>query len=287
MLINWFIVMFREMDKLRFGTAGIPVSTKGDTIRGIKDVRNLGLDSMELEFVRSINIKKEKAPEVKKVAEENDIVLSSHAPYFLNLNSDNKKIFHASISYVVNSAKITSFCGGFSTCLHAGYYMKQDSEKVYKKIKEGIKLIVKEVKEHDKNIWIRPEISGKPTQFGDLKELIKLSKEIDQVMPCIDFAHLYSRSIGQYNTKPEFKQILIDIEKGLGRNALINMHIHISGIEFTEKGEKNHLLLKESKFNYVDLLGVLKEFKCKGVVICESPSIEGDAILLQETYKKI
>ena len=274
------------MDKLRFGTAGIPVSTKGDTSQGIKDVRKLGLDCFELEFVRSINITKEKAPEIKKVANGNDIILSCHSPYFINLNSEDKKKFHASISYVVNSAKITSLCGGYSVCFHAGYYQKEDPKKVFEKIKEGIKKIINEVKQFDKNIWIRPEISGKPSQFGDLKELIKLSQEIDQVMPCIDFSHLYARTTGQNNTKQEFNQILTEIEKHLGKTTLNNMHIHISGIAYGEKGEKNHLILKESKFNYQDLIKTLKEFKCKGVVICESPNIEKDALLLQETFKE-
>jgi len=116
---------------------------------------------------------------------------------------------------------------------------------------------------------------------------LKLSQEFDQVMPCIDFSHLYARTTGSYNTYDEFKSILIEVEKSLGKKALIDMHIHIAGIEYGAKGEKNHLTLKESKFNYKDLLKVLKEFKCKGVVTCESPNIEKDALLLKESYKKI
>ena len=274
------------MNTLRFGTAGIPTITKGDTSQGIRDVKKLGLDAFELEFVRAINISKEKAPEVKKAAQDSDVILTCHAPYFINLNSEDKKKFHASISYIVNSAKILSLCEGYSVCFHAGYYQKQDPKKVYEKIKEGIRKIVKAVQEHDKKIWIRPEISGKPTQFGDLKELISLSKEIEQVLPCIDFSHLYARTNGKNNTKEEFNSILQDLEKGLGKEVLNNMHIHMSGIEFTEKGERNHLTLKESQFNYKDLLKTLREFKCKGVVICESPNIEKDALVLKETYQK-
>jgi len=275
------------ISSLRFGTAGIPRSTKGDTLQGIKDVRKMGLESFELEFVRAINIKKEKAPEVDKVARENDVILTCHAPYYINLNSEDKKKFHASIGYVKNSAVITSLCGGWSVCFHAGYYMKQDPKKVYENIKNGIKKIVKEVQEHDDKIWIRPEISGKISQFGNLKELINVSKEVEQVLPCIDFSHLYARTVGKNNTTEEFKQIMIDLEKGLGKTILDNMHIHISGIAFGEKGERNHLMLKESKFNYKDVLKVLKEFKCKGVVTCESPIVEKDALLMQKTYKKI
>ena len=55
-------------------------------------------------------------------------------------------------------------------------------------------------------------------------------------------------------------------------------------IAYGEKGEKHHLILKESDFNYKDLLKALKDFKCEGVLISESPNIEQDAMLMQETY---
>lgn len=273
---------------LNFGTAGIPLSTKPrDTINGIKEVRKLNLDVLELEFVRQIYIKKEQTPEIGKQAKKDNIILTAHCPYFINLNSEDKKKYYASIGYIKNSAIIASLCGGYSVCFHAGYYQKQYPEKVYSKIKEAIKIIVKDIKKQDKNIWIRPEISGKQSQFGSLNEIVRISKEIDQVLPCIDFSHLYARTTGQNNTKEEFKKILQEIEKSLGKIALNNMHIHLSGIAYGEKGEKNHLNLKDSKLNYENLLKTLKEFKCKGVVICESPNIEKDAILLKETYKKI
>jgi len=275
------------MDKLRFGTAGIPHSTKGDTLKGIARVRELKLDAMELEFVHSVNISKEKAPAVCEIAKKQDVVLTCHAPYFINLNSEDKKKFHASISYITNSAKILSLCGGWSVCFHAGYYMMESKEKTYERIKEGIKRIVNEVKQVDDKLWIRPEISGKKSQFGDLDEVLKLSKEVEQVLPCIDFSHLYARTVGENNTLAEFKNILMTIEKELGKKALENMHMHVAGIEFGEKGEKNHLILKESMFNYKDLLRVLKEFKVKGVLICESPNIEDDAMLMQKIHSSL
>ncbi len=275
-----------KFTRLNFGTAGIPISTKPrNTLEGIKRVKELGLNNMELEFVHSINITKEKAPEIKKIAKENNITLTCHAPFYINLNSPEPKKFHASINYITKSAEILSLCSGYSATFHAGFYQKQDPKKVYENIKKGIKEIVKKTKEFDKNIWIRPEISGKSSQFGNLKEILNLSQEIDQVMPCIDFSHLYARTVGKYNTKEEFNGILEDVEKALGKQGLNNMHIHITGIEYGNKGEKHHLILKKSKFNYKDLLKTLKEFKCKGVVVCESPNIEEDALLLQEEYK--
>src|SRR3989344_4204029 len=135
------------INKLCFGTDGIPLSTKPKhTMNGIKRVRELGLDAMELEFVRGINITKDKTPEIKKIGEECKIVLTNHCPYWINLNSDDKKKFYASIGYIKNSAIITSLCGGYSVCFLAGFFQKQDPEKVHKKIKEGVKAIINEVK---------------------------------------------------------------------------------------------------------------------------------------------
>lgn len=275
------------MDKLRFGTAGIPRKTSGDTSQGIKDVNSLGLASMEIEFVRGVYLKEDKTENIKKIAKENDIKLTCHAPYYINLNTNEPKKYHASINYITKSAKILSLCGGWSVCFHAGYYMKQDPEKVYSKIKESVKEIVKIVREYDDKIWIRPEISGKKVQFGDLKETIKLSQDVEQVMPCIDFSHFFARDTGKHNTLSEFKNILEEIESKLGKNALSNMHIHVSGIEYGDKGEKNHLILNESKFNYKDLMKALKEFKVKGVLICESPNIEEDSLLMKKYYDKL
>lgn len=274
-------------DKLRFGTSGIPLSTNPyDTINGINQVKKLNLDAMELEFVRSINVSKEKAPLVKEVAKKNDIILTCHSSYFINLNAKEKPKWHASIQRIVQSAKITYLCGGYSVCFHPAYYMKENPQDVYKKVKEAISLILKQLKEENIEIWVRPETAGKLTQFGNLREVINLSYELDDVLPCIDFSHIHALSNGKYNTTQEFNEVITLMEKKLGKDALNNVHFHCQGINYSEKGERNHLNLKDSDMNYRDLVKVWKEFKLKGIVVCESPNVEKDALLLKETYNK-
>ncbi len=276
------------MNKLFFGTAGIPISTPNrNTINGVSYVRKLNLDCMELEFVRSINISKEKAPEIKEAAKKNNIHLTCHAPYFINLNSDKPQIIGASRQRIINSAKIANLCGAKSVTFHAAYYLKQDPEKVYLQVKEQIKKILAILKDESNKIMIRPETTGKATQWGGVNEIVKLSTELEQVQPCIDFAHLYARSIGKINSYDTFKEILEHVEKHLGTEGLHNMHIHMSGIFHGPKGERHHLTLKESEFNYLAVLKTLKEFNCKGIVISESPNIEKDALLMQKEYQKI
>ena len=276
------------MDSLIFGTAGIPLSSKGSaTAEGIADVKKLGLGAMELEFVRSVNITREKAPEVRKSAEKNGIVLTCHAPYYINLNSVENAKLKASIYRILNSARIADLCGAWSVCFHPGFYQKSTKEESYKRVKESLKEIVQKLKQENNNIWIRPETTGKETQFGNLDEILNLSAEFDNVMPCIDFAHFHARTNGKYNSYREFSEILEKVEKKLGRKGLENMHIHITGIAYSEKGEKNHLNLKESDLKYQELIKALKDFKVKGVMISESPNIEEDALLVKKVYEKI
>ncbi len=271
--------------KLYFTTAGIPIRTKGDVIDGLRDVKEMDLDGMELEFVRGVRTKPEKAKQIGQVAEENDLILTAHGPYYINLNSKELEKIDASINRIFQTAKITSIANGYSITFHAAYYMKSTPSEVYKKVRNGLKEVIERMEQEGFKIWIRPELTGKPTQFGNVDELIKLSQEFDHVLPCIDFAHFYARYVGQYNSKDAFrKQIFDKIEKELGTDALKNFHAHMSGIVYGNKGEKYHEPLKQTKFNWKAVIELMKEYNIKGVVVSESPNIEEDAMLMKKYY---
>lgn len=274
------------MDRLLFGTAGIPISAKGrGTVEGIREVRRLGLGAMELEFVRNIAISPEKAPEVKKAATENDVVLTCHGPYWINLNSTDPEKRKASIMRVVNSAAITAHCGGWSVCFHAGFYMGMERPAAYERIRESLEEVVRILKEEGIRIWIRPEFAGKTSQWGGIEELVKISREVEMVMPCIDFSHVYARSRGEINTYEQFAAIVGTMETGLGRDALDNMHIHMQGVAYGSGGERFHQNLAGSGINAGAVVQVWRDFRLKGVVICESPNIEEDALTLQRMHR--
>ena len=162
--------------------------------------------------------------------------------------------------------------------------MKDPPEKVFPVFESRIKELRQKLDNESIDVWLRPETTGKGTQFGTLEELLKISHNLEKVAPVIDFAHLHARSNGKQNSREEFIEQLSMVEKYLGKEGLREMHIHLSGINYSEKGEKNHLILEESDMNYKELLKVWKEFKIKGVVISESPNIEGDALLMQKTF---
>lgn len=271
-------------DRLLFGTAGIPLSAKGrTTIDGIARVRELGLDCMELEFVQGVRMGEKTAADVHAVADRQNVALSVHAPYYINLNAVEPEKVAASIERIYESARIGHICSAANIVFHPAFYLKNDSKTVYVRVSDRLKELARRLENEGIPVTLRPETTGKATQFGDVDELLALSAEIDGVLPCFDFSHIHARD-GKHNTADEFRSIFEKIETVLGKDGLKTMHCHISGIEYTAKGERNHLILDESDLNYTALLKVFSEFKACGTIICESPNIEEDALLMQKTY---
>jgi deoxyribonuclease-4 len=277
-----------EKNKLLFGPAGTPLSAPSrSTEAGILQVKKLKLDCMEVEFVQGVRMGPETAVKVREAKEKTGIRLTVHGPYYINLYSRDPKIIEASRKRILDAARVGNAIGAESVTFHAAFYLGDPPEKVYEAVKKELITIV-EILQAEKNpIWIRPETTGKPTQFGSLDELLSLSKEIEQVMPCIDFSHLHARTNGKWNTPSEFEEILGKVESALGSQALSRMHMHLSGIAYGEKGEKHHLTLKESDFQYKALLEAFKKHNVGGFLISESPIIEKDAQLLKRTYARL
>ena len=269
------------MEKLNFLTAGVPLraGVKGYEA-GFQVISEMGLDGLELEFVRGVRISDKSRDAVSSASK----VITAHAPFYVNLNAREEDKVEASIQRIVETAQTANSLGGFSITFHAGFYLGMDSEIVYKQISDGIAKITDILAKEKNKIWIRPETTGKATQWGDLEEIIRLSKEYDTVLPCVDFSHLHARYNGISNTYDEFAAIFEKIGRELGDVAFNNFHAHIAGIDYGAKGEKKHLNLEESDMNYKDLLRAFKDFGVKGAIVCESPNIEDDAKLMKEFY---
>lgn len=273
--------------RLLFGTAGIPHSTKiKSTQSGIERIAELGLGCMEMEFVQGVRMSETSAHLVAATATRTGVKLSAHAPYFINFNAHELEKIKASQERLRQTARIAWLCGAESIVFHAAFYLGDLPEKVYDTVKKYLGETLTQLKEENNRVWVRPETAGKLSQFGTVAEILNLCTEVDGLGICIDFAHWHART-GEFNSYREFASILLQIKEKLGRAALDNMHIHVSGIAYGRKGEIKHLNLKESDFQYTELLKALKDYDVKGIVICESPNLEEDALLLQATYNTL
>jgi len=275
------------MAGLLFGTAGIPRSTKiKSTQSGIERIAELRLGCMEMEFVQGVRMSEAGAHLVAETATRTGVKLAAHAPYFINFNAHESEKIKASQGRLLQTARIAWLCGAKSIVFHAAFYLGDSPEKAYNTVKKHLRETLTQLREENNGVCIRPETMGKHSQFGTVEEILNLCTEVEGLGICIDFAHWHART-GGFNSYREFASILLQIEEKLGRTALDNMHIHVSGIAYGGKGEIKHLNLKESDFQYAELLKALKDYKAKGIVICESPNLEEDALLLQATYNTL
>lgn len=271
--------------KLLFGTAGIPNTAPASlTLAGIQCAAQLGLECLEIEFVKGLKMGSDTARKIREQARAHNIRLSVHAPYYVNLNAVEEGKRLASQDRLLSSARIAEICGAKSAVFHAGYYGNVEAKKTFDTIKDGLKEVVSILKKERNPVVLRPETMGKKTQFGSLEEILFLCRAVDGLQPCIDFSHIHARE-GKANSYAEFHRILEKIEKKLGAEALKNLHIHISGVEYSKKGEMKHVGLQESDFRYDEWIQALGDFGVGGMVICESPNLEQDALMLKKLYE--
>lgn len=280
----------RSASDLLFGTAGVPKSSGGtSSLAGIRRIVELGLDCMEVEFVKGVKMGPETAEKIGEAAKEMGVKLSVHAPYYVNLNAVEEGMRLTSMERLVASARMAAKCGAESVVFHAGYYGKDDEETTFQNIKKGVGEVVSVLRAERSRVVLRPETMGKKRQFGSLEEILRLCREVDGLAPCLDFSHIHTREgRGKANSYREFDRILRKVGRKLGRKlgkrALQDMHIHISGAEYSGRGELKHLMLDESDFRYDEWVQALKDHEVGGMVICESPIQEQDALLLKNLY---
>lgn len=274
---------------LRIGPAGVPLRSKErSSLAGIQVTADLGLDAMELEFVHGCRMKDESAAQIGALAKKLDVSLSCHASYYLNLLSPIEATLKKTITELERTAEVLHLCGGRRIVFHSGFYLKTDGKTAYDQMKTHYKALASFIEDHGFSTVLAPEVTGKKSQFGSVEELFGLAEDIgyDKVQPAIDWGHVHARDNGALNTPDDFRKVLDQVEKHVGSEGLKTLHCHVEGINFTEKGERNHLRITEGPPDYKMLLSVLKEYQCAGTLICESPAMEDDALILQEEWRK-
>jgi len=273
-----------------FGTVGTPKSTPkkpGGSVGGVIHSAELGLYCLELGWVRSVRVSEETCEKIKSAAEENQVAISVHAPYFINLNADSEE-WPKSRKRLMDAAHYGNLAGATDIVFHPGSYFQQAPEAVLPFAIDRLRSCVDELRSMDNQVILRPETMGKSAMLGSLQDTLIMSAEIDGVQPCFDVAHLFARpGDGSINSYEDWVEAFEIYREKLGENSLKQLHIHISGIDYGEKGEKEHLLLEESELDYKAFLKALHDLNCQGRILCESPVLEDDALLCKTTWCEI
>ncbi len=276
---------------LRFGMVGRPQTAPGsDTLSAIEHIRTLGLDHLEIAWVRSVRVSDATCAQIKATAERYGVTLSIHAPYYINLNSQTADLMTASDQRLLLAARKGFLAGARDIIFHPGSYHSQPAHEVYGRARDKMLELTDILRAEGTQVRLCPETMGKAAMFGSLDEVLRLSHDVPGVAPCIDWAHLHARTgDGSFNTYDEFAAALGRVRDLLDAEALTRLHFHLSGIAYSAKGEKHHLPLNEADLRYRDLLQAFIDFGVGGVCAVEAPVPfhTADALMLQATYRRL
>ena len=279
--------VLRAGASLLFGVSGVPASSpKPSSEAGIIRCRELGLDCMEMAMVQKVTITPPTAARVRAAAEREGITLSIHAPYYINLNSRDPQKLADSQGRILAAARAGAWLGARNIVLHIAFYHDNTPRDCTDIVINNLTPVVETLRAEGSPVILRPETMGRTSQWGDLDEVLEVCAALPPLQPCLDFAHLHARA-GRLNTYAEFIDILDRVERALGRPALDDLHVHISGIAYGPKGEQHHLTFADADFNYRDCLLALRDRACRGLIIGESPAREQDVLFLQAVWDEI
>lgn len=280
---------------MRFGPSGNGphFAEEGHTssIEAPKWLHDKGLTAYEYSFGRGYTMSFTKAKELGEEGVKNNIQISIHAPYFINLaNTDEEKIAK-SFEYVLKGFDFLRAMKGNHLVIHTASQMKLTREEALSNTKKNLEKLVKLIYEKGfDDMFLCLETMGKYSQIGSYEEIIELCK-IDKILiPTFDFGHINCTLQGALKTEDDFRKIFDFAIKELGFEKIKNCHVHFSKIEFNAKGEIKHLDNSNTEFgpNFAPFAKVVKEYNLSPICICESKTcMVEDALEFKNIYENV
>ena len=275
----------------KFGPAGnaesFPYKSSVDAPRWLS---GLGLDAYEYQCGKGVNVGEETARKLGAAAAANSVALSLHAPYFINLANPDPESLKKTTGYIIAACRAADWMGAARVVIHSGALMKRTRREAQDIALNSLKEIVAAVDgEGFGHITLCPETMGKINQLGDLDEVLELCTLDERLTPCIDFGHLYARTLGELQGHEACVSMLDRVAEVLGEERASRFHSHFSKIQFTlGGGEKMHLTFDQDEFG-PDPAPLMAEIARRGwnpTFICESAGTQAeDAVTMKKLYQ--
>lgn len=263
---------------VRFGPAGYPEGAK-DGADAVEMVRNRGLDALELQFGRQVNMSDQRADAIRRKAEELDVRLSAHAPYYISFNSV-PETYLKSKEWVLRTARVAAKAGAWIIVIHAATYAGKEPEVATEAVMRGLSECLDQMGKEGLDVVLGLETMGRASTWGTLEEIGVVTRSLKGVQPVVDFAHIHARHGGSLRTPDDFAKVVDDLVRiWPGR-----LHCHYSCIEYTKAGEKRHLPLSAKDPDFSHLVPSLCGLSQECTVICETPLPVEDALVMSGEY---
>lgn len=282
------------MAEPRFGPAGNPDSFYRAGYKSSTDMpawlRRLGLTAYEYQCVRGVHIKEDTARRLGEAAREHGVALSIHAPYYVNLAATDRTLREKTRGYLLDSLRAAVWMGATTVVFHPGSPGEDRAAALERAARTLREVLDAAGEEGLDRVALAPETTGKDNQLGSLEEVLALCSLGGNVVPAVDFGHLYARSGGVLAGKEAFAEVLRAVERHLGRAVLTHLHIHFSPVEFGRGGEKRHRTTLDPGLgpDFTPLAELLVEWGLAPTVICESDGRQAeDALVYRDIYRRM
>ena len=278
----------------RFGPAGVPPMFRlmgAKTPDVPKLLREEGLDAFEYQAVQWGQKPQMKQADAEKLGEEarkNDVRLSMHGSYYVNL-SGKRDVVEASKRRLIACATAADWMGAYVMVFHTGFYGRFEKDFAFKTCLDALKEVSAEMRSLGLRVKLGPETMGRKFQVGTIDEILTICQEVEGTQLVIDWGHLHALHQGTLKKTEDFRAIAEKVEQKLGTEALKSMHCHFSKIEFTAQGEKRHHTLDEERYgpDFRMLAEVIADFQMHPTMICESPILDIDARKMKEMLQEV
>ena len=278
----------------KFGPAGNADSfseTHKSSLEAPQWLREMGLDCYEYQCGQGVRIREDTALALGERAREAGISLSLHAPYFINLANPDPESVKKNIGYVLAACAAADQMGAARVVVHSGALMGRPRREALEIAKGGLRAVLNAVDDAGLgHVSLCPETMGKINQLGDLDEVLELCGLDRRLIPCVDFGHLYARSLGAEDGAEAYTRMLDRMEECLGAQRASAFHSHFSRIEFTPKGgEKCHRTFADHGGFGPDpapLMALVAKRGWSPTFICESAGTQAeDALTMKQLYR--
>lgn len=248
----------------------------------------MGLEAYEYSCSKGVKVGEATAREIGLQAAENNIFLSIHAPYYINMSSEEAEKRENSKRYILETLQVARWMGARRIVVHTGSCSKITRAAA---LSQALVVLAETVELSDAagfgDIHICPEVLGKQNQLGTVEEILEMCKVDERIIPTIDFGHVHARGLGSLNSEEDFAAVVDMIENYIGKERARRIHCHFSRIEFSKGGEKRHWNFSDKQYGpeFEHFAPILVKRKMEPVIICESRGMMAeDAVALKKIY---
>lgn len=272
------------MTSIRYGISHLPPADGGDA-EFLDGLVEQGHRALELPFTQGFPWKEKRCESFAALAEERDVRLSVHAPYFVGLTIPEEDKGTQSVHALEHTMKLGKWLGAPVIVAHFGSTYDEDPLVLMDRIRSRIDFIAPKIE--SLGVGLGLETAGKRSQFGSLGDIAQLASEYSFVRPVVDWAHIHAMTNGGLTSKEAFMSVLGFVRDSFPGWMISPLQVQFSDNQFGEAGEIRHCPYGEGTLRVGPLVEAVEEMEMSMVLISEARDMRSHELIWDEVRETL